>query len=80
MTQDPPLRNEPMPIFIEKKPAFNELFELAASVKDVQRMIVSLSDEGDTVQRATDLYFAIEELQKQAKQLLTETDEETDED
>lgn len=69
-----------MPIFIEKKPSFNDLFELAASVKDVQRMIVSLSDEGDTVQRATDLYFAIEELQKQAKQMLTETDEETDED
>lgn len=69
-----------MPIFIEKKPPFNELVELAKSVTDISRMIVSLSDEGDTVQRATDLYFAIEELQEQAKQLLTENNNDEDED
>lgn len=61
-----------MPIFIEEKPSFDALFELATSVKDIQRMISSLNDGCDTVQRATDLYFAIEELQKQATQLLTD--------
>jgi hypothetical protein len=61
-----------MPNFITQKPCFTDLADLRESLGKAQELLVALAEGEDTAQRATDLWYALIDLQKQAEAMLTE--------
>jgi hypothetical protein len=55
---------------ITKVPAFQDLLRLQKSLESAMSMLNSLADEGDTIQRASELYDQIEEMQDLADEIL----------
>lgn len=58
--------------YIEEKPSFEELYEMRRLADEVIQDIQSLSDCGDTVQRATELVIRAGELLRCVKQICVE--------
>lgn len=58
--------------FITEKPSFDALFEMKNDLQAAEQMVSSLADEGDTIQRATDLFLHIKDIYDKAKAILTE--------
>jgi uncharacterized protein (UPF0332 family) len=60
--------------FIEEKPAFHELVKIYNQVSELQNEVASLAEDGDTVQRATDLLSAAESFLNEVKELVLTID------
>lgn len=57
--------------YIEEKPSFEQLCDLRDSLLTALQMVTALADEGDTVQRAADLFNWLDDLEIKAGEILT---------
>jgi len=64
--------------YIQEKPNFDDLADLREEVKSILSLITALAEENDTIQRATDLMIAVENLREKAEDLLTIYENEDD--
>lgn len=58
--------------FIDEVPDFETMVEFRQELDSAIRMLTSLADEGDTCQRATDLFLQVQDLYRMAKNVLLE--------